>query len=364
MAFKSGTFLKSKVAQRIAILLLVAAIIPATLVTGLTYRNMSRLLHNVEQESLVNSSQDYALDAFANLIFARTMLQHFAAINPHESTNTVTLWEALEEKTTQLPIFKSVVQITNQGQIIAQHGNANHLATAIGQQNATEFASLNAKNLHFRLLVLWQKKYQTPLISLILPRTSQENTLTIAELNPDFIWGIKSDYPSEINVCAYQTLGKLKSKLFCTQENLPLINSKQSLPSSSWELFLKAEFQGEPWTFETTRLKPSAANKLWDFYSDNGFIWVLVLSLLIIGLLSINQIRRTMVPLEHLIAGTRKISKGQFDQVVINDKSEFSELANAFNHMSSDIQRQLNTLQVLSDVDKKMVAKLDVDYLI
>ena len=71
-----------------------------------------------------------------------------------------------------------------------------------------------------------------------------------------------------------------------------------------------------------------------------------------------------MIPLEHLIAGTRKISIGQFEPVQVDDKSEFSELASAFNNMSSDIKRKLNTLQVLADVDKKMVAKLDVDHLV
>ena len=76
------------------------------------------------------------------------------------------------------------------------------------------------------------------------------------------------------------------------------------------------------------------------------------------------QIRRTMVPLERLIEGTRNISKGEFTQVQVEGKSEFAELADSFNGMSANIKRQLDTLQSLSAIDREMASNLDVNQLI
>ncbi len=87
-------------------------------------------------------------------------------------------------------------------------------------------------------------------------------------------------------------------------------------------------------------------------------------SLLLVALLSLMQIRRTMVPLERLIEGTKRISKGEFTEVQVDRQGEFGELADAFNGMSAHIKRQLNTLQALSMIDRDIVSKLDVDHLI
>src|SRR5690606_15028893 len=127
--------------------------------------------------------------------------------------------------------------------------------------------------------------------------------------------------------------------------------------------FLRAEFQADPWNFTTSRTTPVYAY-LDGFVSSNAYMGVALLSLLLVALLSLVQIRRTMVPLERLIDGTRKISKGDFSPVRVDGQNEFSELANAFNGMSSHIKRQLNTLKALSILDQEIISNLDVDQLV
>lgn len=362
----SGTFLKSKVAKRIAIVLLVAAVIPAMLVSGLTYCNMSRLINDIEHQTLVNKSKTFGINTFENLMFAKKMLQHYIEVKPEKIEGVNALWQVLEEKQQYTPIFNSVIQVSAQGQILAQQGDAKHLIAVFGQQSPEVRANIGNTNANFRLVVLKHVNQSEPTIGLVLPYTNKNNGLFITELNPKFVWGDKAEYSSDVNICAYQTNNKLKTQLFCTQDanKQKHVANLQKLPTAEWDLFLRAEFQEDDWTFQTTLIKPSATDDLWSFYGDNGFIWIAVLSLLIIGLLSLTQIRRTMVPLERLIDSTRKVALGNFETVKVDDKSEFSELANAFNNMSSDIKRKLNTLQVLADVDKKMVAKLDVDHLV
>jgi hypothetical protein len=71
----SGTFLNSKIAQRIALILFIAAFIPTALITFLTHNAVNKLSTNHSHEKLVDTSKNYAMSTFSNLIFARNRLQ-------------------------------------------------------------------------------------------------------------------------------------------------------------------------------------------------------------------------------------------------------------------------------------------------
>ena len=68
-------------------------------------------------------------------------------------------------------------------------------------------------------------------------------------------------------------------------------------------------------------------------------------TLLFIGLLGLIQVRRTMVPLERLIAGTRRLSEHDYSaRVALRPGDEFGELAHSFNHMAERIDHQMQAL--------------------
>ena len=115
-------------------------------------------------------------------------------------------------------------------------------------------------------------------------------------LNPDYLWGLKSNYPSDQKICAYRVTDTSKTTLFCSTDALDIAH--QTSQTGGWDLFLKAELHDAPWTFETTQFTPAAKSGLWALIGSNAYIGVGLLSLLIVGLLSLIQIRRTMIPLE------------------------------------------------------------------
>lgn len=350
----SGTFLKSKISQRIAILLLLAATIPTLLITGLTYHTIKQLITDHDHKSLVDTSQNYALSTFANLKFARTTLQQFSNSMHNDS------WQLLNlEKSTT---FRSIVQISTNGNILNQYG-VSTLSLKMRQDILTNIAGHQA-----RLMILESSNTnQDPVINLVMPRINngQVESILIAQINPDYLWGEKSDYPSSINACVHQISADKKTRLFCSNNAVTAQNNSNTQMNDfgAWELFLHAEFYNDPWIFETNRLYSATTKGLWNFIGSNSYIGITMLSLLMVGLLSLIQIRRTMVPLENLIDGTRRISKGHFAPIKVDGKSEFSELTNAFNNMSSDIKRQLDTLQSLSTIDRELISKLDIEKL-
>jgi len=219
-----------------------------------------------------------------------------------------------------------------------------------------------------RLLVIPATELSAlPVITLVLPHQNieKQNRLLIGEISPGYLWGEKFDYPSDISVCAYRIAPNTKTRLYCSSPDSTDVKG-DLLPENKgeWELFLQASFHDNAWSFETERQYSITSENLGFFVGSKGYIGVALASLLLVALLSLIQIRRTMVPLERLIDATRNITKGDFSPVTVERQNEFGQLADAFNAMSAHIKRQLNTLQSLSVIDHEIVSRLDVDHLI
>jgi diguanylate cyclase (GGDEF)-like protein len=358
----SGTFLKSKIAQRIALILFLAAFIPTALITSLTHNTVDKLVTSQSHEKLVANSKEYALSAFSNLIFARASL---FVISETINSTELTLPYKLEKHNKAM--FSSLHLVTLDG-LILDHADYQQHYTEPQHEKAIVAAIKEAVPNKAKLLVLpVSTKNSMPIIALILPRSDNAGakTLLIGELSPNYLWGDPADYPSDIKVCAYRIDGNSKSQLFCSpDEHIKFKDDSQPKNIGDWELFIRGEFDDNAWSFVSQRQYPISVSPLDDFLSSYGYIGAAVFSLLLVALLSLMQIRRTMVPLERLIEGTRNISKGEFAQVQVEGKSEFAELADSFNSMSSNIKRQLDTLQSLSAIDREMASNLDVNQLI
>lgn len=353
----STNFFNSKIGQRIAILLFIAAVIPAALMTFLSNKKIHELVTSYEHKLLVEESHTYALSVLSNLLFARNRLEHEIKINKNLSRiKDLTFFIAGIEHQQ----FNSVSQILPDGTIVGS-----------GSKKSIPHEAWNAfkenKRNKVQIIVL-ESPNEVPSINfLIRPNNKPTNApIYLVELNATAIWGDKDNFPSDINLCAYQLSNNVKKNLFCSADATSdsSTTNHSSVNQGNWELFLGGEFISDPWLFETSRLAPISESHLKEFVGSNAYISVAILSLLIVGLLSLIQIRKTMVPLEQLIKGTKKIAAGDFEPVDVSGTSEFAELADAFNGMSSHIKNQLETLQSFSALDKEIISNIDIEHII
>jgi putative nucleotidyltransferase with HDIG domain len=107
--------------------------------------------------------------------------------------------------------------------------------------------------------------------------------------------------------------------------------------ASYWSLPLKYMYFTPGWTVVLSESKAEVLAPLDKFILT--FPLVGLLALLVVGLLSISQIRRSLVPLEKLQEGTRRIAMEDFDTRV---------LARSFNAMAERLGRQFNALKQFS----------------
>jgi len=212
-----------------------------------------------------------------------------------------------------------------------------------------------------------------------LSPVAAELRLAAAEIDPVYLWWDPEEFPYMTSFCV---LNEAHAGLSCPQPFHPeaigmlIRGSPQSTKGEfAWqdgqekfladfqELFLEAKFFAPRWIVIAAQPEAVALGPIATF---SVIFWgSVVLSVLLVALLSLTQIRRTLVPLELLIEGTRRLGGKDFAaKVEVASGDEFGELAGSFNAMAARLGRQFDTLTTLSKIDRGILSELDMDRIV
>jgi len=125
-----------------------------------------------------------------------------------------------------------------------------------------------------------------------------------------------------------------------------------------WSLFLKARFAAPAWDVVLAEPRRAVMEPLNAF--QRSVVLVVAGAMLCVMLLSSSQIRRSLVPLQHLRAGARRIAGSDFEtRVQVASRDEFQEVADAFNRMAETLGRQFNALVTIDEIDRAVLSSLE-----
>lgn len=309
-----GSLLRSKVSRRITILFFIAALLPTGLLASLTYHNTNQASAKQRHKELVETSRAYGLSMLGRLLFAYSILENSAKDGVTSSA------------------LSSIFQgLSWQNRL---HGHAPPPLQIVP-------AASGSFDVNVSLSVL-----------------AKDGRVLSATLRHDYLWGEQGDVDSAFNICVYAD----SRRLFCTYPDEIDHQKNSGAQNASWDLFLKPTLKTDTWTIVATRRFMPQDAALANFLST--YLAVAALSVLLILLLSLMLIRRTMVPLETLIDGTRRIADGDYKKIDVFTDDEFGDLTHAVNNMSGQIRHQMNTLQMLSAIDHEMRNRIDLKQII
>jgi signal transduction histidine kinase len=121
--------------------------------------------------------------------------------------------------------------------------------------------------------------------------------------------------------------------------------------ASHWSLFLKAKFQAPRWTVVVAEPEAIVFQPVESFKTT--FSLVMAGTLCLVLLLSITQIRRSLVPLAELKQGTRRIAARDFDvRVNVESADEFEELGESFNWMAEQLAAQFEAISLMAQSER------------
>ena len=364
-----GTFLRSRVARRIFTLFMLAAFLPVLVLLALSGQQVREVLDAQARAQLLQAASSYANQVYDQLLASDAALQTIArgwtGSGPPPALSDLAGRAGL----------RSVELVRADG------GRRAYLGSGVGALPAGNGPGWDrlAQNRSF----LYEARTASDGVRLLLLRSlpAHPRAVLAAELNPAFLWGDPESYPYLTRFCVRAGASAL---LNCTSEQdraaiLRLAQQAGSAPDSRrggpilrWEseggaslaaskdLFLLPQFGASTWTFlaiapETRALAPVRA-----FAAI--FLLTALLALSVVALFSVTSIRRTLVPLERLIEGTRRIARHDFSSpVTVAAEDEFGELARSMNGMALRLGRQFKALSTLSEIDRLILTALDVE---
>jgi len=193
----------------------------------------------------------------------------------------------------------------------------------------------------------------------------------VGEVSPGYLWGsLEQSMPSPTTRVA--VMDDSAHVIFSSVKALPIPSAPtgikdqgvvvdsadQSYLSAASEIRMTEAFAAQPWRVVLSESKDEVLEPMVEF--TNTFLMVVGLSSLIVLLLSVSQIRRSVLPLEELQKGTRRIAQRDFaSRVTVTSRDEFEQLASSFNTMATQLGRQFNALATAAEIDRAVLSATD-----
>lgn len=347
-----GLFLRSKVARRVFLLFVLSAFIPAALLAWLAYSHTRSMEDAYGRRQLAQEGANYVRGLYDRLRGAHFNLGLQAAA----VRSGIPL--AANSRSDVQAMFTRIYRVHEQS-VTLLSGPPSAAAPPPVEPRLTAHL-LRGES---ALLVDAGAQPARVLLAEAVDPAQVERGVLVGELVPDYLWGEADDFSDLRPVCVKDGKDQL---LFCSsQEARAQVAALQDQAGGdgAWSqevrpLFLRARFAADDWSIVALR-SPDAGD---GGREELGYqlLAVILLALLLVALLSVVQIRRTLVPLERLIEGTRRIGREEFSRPVeVQRDDEFGELAQALNKMAARLGRQIGTLRALSEIDQEILERVD-----
>ncbi len=351
----SKTFTKG-VGRRILVLFFVAAIVPMLFTAGLAFYEFSRGLEQHTATTLKDSAKEYGVEILTRLELATEKSAEVVRIVEDAGVIAVSEYEYL------LSDFEAIWILGESDSPTMYFGDA--LVGPSGSINDIRNVPVGDT----RLLLTAQNE-------LVLLRSAAggggAKAVIAFRLIAERIWGPREKLPYSTEFCVFSTGGVA---LYCTTAVDASIHSSLVLAgvenrgsifgewvhqdethfAALWQLFLRAKFGADALDIIALQPKAFAMQSGTDF--RRVFIPAIVLVLVLVGVLTLNLIGRSLVPLQHLTIAARQVAGGNLaSRVRVRTGDEFEWLAEAFNKMAARLEGQILTLRAMSGIDRMIL---------
>ena len=368
------TFLRSKVARRIFGLFIFCALVPILALAFISFTQVTEQLHSQSQRRLHQSSKALGMSIIERLSFLENELRAFSSVfNASRQASTPRPTEEYSEHLKQR--FKGLALITDSGRWIPFFGHIDNPA----EQSEQERQHLGSGKTLLVTQSRGDNRLRIYMMRAVDPQDPKRGTLC-GEINSMYLWGLSehNTLPAMTEFCVldrfnhviYSTIPLTASFHEKTFEMARSASGRfawrdegREYLASFWEIFLKSNFFYPKWTIALSVSKDYIFAPM--AYFKKIFPLIILLSFWVVFLLSVIQIRRTMLPLESLKDGTRRIAMRDFDtRVRVTSGDEFEELGASFNDMAKQLDRQFNALTTMAEIDRAILSFLDTEKIV
>lgn len=336
--------IRSKLGRKFIVLLFLVALLPMLLFASFSYNYLGNYLYRQSQQRLANETLGYSTSLYERLLLSSAL---FEALARGDTAGT----DIDEGKR----MFSSTATVPWQRwQDLSAHWPAGMRAQAQQRLEAGKLVLAARPDGSLYFLQLQKRDPQQPLF--------------LAQLDAGYLLGARATLDPDLTYCVFASF---QEPLLCTQRNFlsapEFTRLRNRHPddgfSLEWDwggqiqlaqvrpLLVTARF-GVPnwhvWVSEPRRHVFEALGEL-----QRMFSLVVAVALLLATVLAVWQIRRYLTPLMKIHEGTRAVARRDFDvAIAVDSGDELQELAESFNDMAHQLDKQFAMLTGLSRIDQ------------
>ncbi len=370
------TFFQSRVARRIFGLFILCAILPMTVLAMLSFNHVTRQLGEQSRQRLRQASKSMAMTISEHLTLLEAEMKRVtssirAGVPLVLDHGFGSPGEGLERRYSGMAVVSESGQVTNLLGEVSDTGSPTDAERAHLRGGRTLLSGSYRSGLPPRVLLR---------VMVDPDRPAQGDLLVVVEAT--FLWGWADDnpLPPATEVCILDDTDRVlfashpvtetfTRQVWIAEESkrarpeqysgrFEWSNDEKTYLANYWSLFLKSSFHVQRWTVVASESKDHVFAAMNNF--KRNFVFVFLMTLWIVLLFSISQIRKRLVPLHDLQVATRQIAQKNFGQrVTVFSGDEFEELAESFNTMAVRLGKQFHALTAISEIDRTILSTLD-----
>ena len=342
---------RTRVARRVFGLFVLAALLPVTATGVLALNQIGQALTGAADQQLRHASRGYGQAIYRRLVASDEVLTQLTQRLDDQADFSGEQWYQFDA---------------------ISHLEAGVLTPVFGEFRLSGLESFEGLTRRRSSLLLAEGLDG---VDVLLVRPDMSEGFLIGKVSAQYLWD-RYTLPNDQEICVLAAT--VAYPLFCTAE-LPATETRilmdsavtatgqptwnhdgRTYRSAHWDLFTPSGFDGDLWRIVAYVDDAVALASLISF--KRLFPIVVLISFITVILLSIWQIRRSMVPLDELVEGTRRIAQRKFDEpVALQGDDEFGDLARALNDMADRLGRQFVALNTLAEIDRLILSAGDLE---
>jgi diguanylate cyclase (GGDEF)-like protein len=352
-------FVHSHVGRRLLLLFLLAALVPVTILGVSLLLRIGDYLRETDQVESARAAHAYGALSLERL---RRIDAELKAFERAFAMDAADRWPTPSEISREI---RAVAVVDREGRFVRARGSlpdAETLRRLISESDTVQS----------RILVHGGPS-STDILLMHRIANSVRAAGVVAVIDPRLLWAGADASATLSDFCVTSDKGVA---LHCSKEAMMALMSKkdpvasqtgnftrmthdgQSLQALSVALPMRGPFAGADWLVTALRSDQVAAQTGRSFRLH--MMVVAVLSVVLALLLSLNQMRRILVPLERFLLGALAIAERDFSvRINASTQDEFGRVALAFNSMAERLGLHFRTMHTFSEIDKTILVSPD-----
>ena len=344
-------FQRIRLPQRILIVFLLCVLVPLIIMLSLSLSRLEDELEDQTFQRMRHEAKTAAMAIMERLLSLENEMRFFISNNLNSLKDRGKQWD-VKGLRYQMSHFQGLVHMGPQGAEKLLGDNSDLFSIQPNELKPSQSGK--------PVLLQRNSSKEFPLLFMAIATSGSE--WLIGKIDTKYLWNEDANFnlPPGTELCIIGESGTVLAATIAEPaklikaitlngrrdrfSNFTWEDGKETYYASAHELFVESSFSGALWTVVLNRPQKSILAAVRSF--RNNLLLAGLLLILVVLFLSLVSIRKSLEPLNRLVASTEALGLGDFSRkAVVQGSPEFQELSGAFNGMAEQIDKQFKDLK-------------------